>query len=107
MTDFDRRRFLTAAVASLGVAATAWRPRLAAAAQASASDTKFRIDVHHHFGPPTWVAAMKGNKLLQVANTTWTAEKSLEDMDKGGASAALITIPIRVYISAISSRQTA
>jgi len=35
---------------------------------------------------------MKGNKLLQVANTTWTVEKSLEDMDRGGASAALISI---------------
>jgi predicted TIM-barrel fold metal-dependent hydrolase len=92
MTDFDRRSFLTAAIASLGVAATAWRPRLAAAAQASATDTKYRIDVHHHFAPPTWVAAMKGNPLLQAPNTSWTPEKSIEDLDRGGGSAAVLSI---------------
>src|ERR1700676_2112966 len=104
----DRRSFLTSAIATLGVAATTRRADfLAAGPQTEDTSKKFRIDAHHHFAPPTWVEAMKGNKLLQVANTTWTAEKSLEDMDRGGASAALITIPIRVYISAISSRQTA
>jgi predicted TIM-barrel fold metal-dependent hydrolase len=89
----DRRSFLTSAIAALGLAATAGRERLMAALpQAVDPSRKFRIDMHHHFGPPTWVAAMKGNKLLQVANTTWTAEKSLEDMDRGGASAAMISI---------------
>jgi 6-methylsalicylate decarboxylase len=92
MTDFDRRSFLTAAVASLGVAATVWRPRLATAAQAAATDTKYRIDVHHHFGPPTWVAAMKGNPLLQAPNTAWTPEKSIEDLDRGGGAAAVLSI---------------
>src|SRR6202051_502191 len=89
----DRRSFLTGALAPLGVAATAGRSSLLAAAQQTVDTSKkYRIDMHHHFGPPTWVAAMKGNKLLQVANTTWTAEKSLEDMDRGGASAAVISI---------------
>src|ERR1700688_1324050 len=104
----DRRSFLTGALTTLGMAATAGRANLMAAAPQTVDPSKKdRIDIHHHFVPPTWVEAMKGNKLLQVANTTWTAEKSLEDLDRGGASAALITIPIRVYISAISSRQTA
>ena len=53
---------------------------------------KYRIDVHHHFGPPAWVAAMKGNKLLQPANTTWTPEKSLADLDRGGGAAAILSI---------------
>jgi len=89
----DRRSFLTSAIAALGLAATAGRQKLMAALpQALDTSKKFRIDMHHHFGPPTWVAAMKGNKLLQVANTTWTPEKSLEDMDRGGASAAMISI---------------
>src|ERR1700730_2560560 len=89
----DRRSFLTSAIATLGVAATAGRAGfLAARPQTDDTSKKFRIDAHHHFAPPTWVEAMKGNKLLQVANTTWTAEKSLEDMDRGGASAALISI---------------
>jgi predicted TIM-barrel fold metal-dependent hydrolase len=89
----DRRNFLTNAIAAMGLAVTAGREKLMAALpQAVDTSKKFRIDMHHHFGPPTWVAAMKGNKLLQVANTTWTAEKSLEDMDKGGASAAVLSI---------------
>ncbi len=48
--------------------------------------------MHHHFGPPTWVAAMKGNPLLQEPNTTWTLEKSLEDLDRGGGAAAVLSI---------------
>ncbi len=89
----DRRSFLTNAIAAMGLAVAAGREKLMAAIpQGVDTSKKFRIDMHHHFGPPTWVAAMKGNKLLQVANTTWTAEKSLEDMDKGGASAAVLSI---------------
>ncbi len=89
----DRRSFLTGAIATLGIVATADRADLLAARPQTVDTSKrFRIDAHHHFAPPTWVEAMKGNKLLQVANTTWTAEKSLEDLDRGGASAALISI---------------
>jgi hypothetical protein len=89
----DRRSFLTSAIATLGVVAAAGRADLLAARpQTVDTSKKFRIDAHHHFAPPTWVEAMKGNKLLQVANTTWTVEKSLEDLDRGGASAALISI---------------
>jgi predicted TIM-barrel fold metal-dependent hydrolase len=89
----DRRSFLSSAIATLGAAATVGRADfLAARPQSEDTSKKFLIDAHHHFAPPTWVEAMKGNKLLQVANTTWTAEKSLEDMDRGGASAALISI---------------
>jgi len=89
----DRRSFLTSAIAALGAAATVGRADfLAARPQTEDTSKKFLIDAHHHFAPPTWIQAMKGNKLLQVANTTWTAEKSLEDMDRGGASAALISI---------------
>jgi len=51
-----------------------------------------RIDVHHHFAPPAWVTEVRGRPLLQAANTAWTAEKSLEDMDAGGTAAALVSI---------------
>jgi len=90
MSDFDRRSFLTGLLASLGVAAATRGDRLVA--QAAAPATKYRIDVHHHFGPPTWVAAMKGNPLLQAPNTTWTPEKSIEDLDRGGGAAAVLSI---------------
>src|ERR1700676_23505 len=93
MTDRDRRGFLTGALTAVGVAATAGSTGVwAALAQGAAPATKTIIDVHHHYGPPTWVAAMKGNPMLQAANTTWTPEKSLEDMDRGGAAAAVLSI---------------
>ena len=84
MSDLDRRTFLNTALASLGLAAMS-------GAQ-SASTKPYRIDVHHHFGPPTWVAEVKGGRCLQAANTTWTPAKSIEDMDRGGVAASVISI---------------
>jgi predicted TIM-barrel fold metal-dependent hydrolase len=51
-----------------------------------------RIDMHHHFAPPSWVDYVKGRPLLNAANTRWTAEASIEDMDKGGCAAAVVSI---------------
>ena len=90
MTDLDRRRFLTTAIASLGLAAIG-DDRVAALAQTASSRPR-RIDVHHHFAPPAWVAEVKGRPLLQPANTTWTPAKSVEDMDRGGVAAAMVSI---------------
>jgi predicted TIM-barrel fold metal-dependent hydrolase len=92
MTDFDRRSFLTGALASLGLAATAAGVRATAFAQAVPAVGPRRIDVHHHFAPPAWVVEVKGRPMLQVANTTWTPAKSIEDMDRGGVAAAVVSI---------------
>jgi len=102
MSDLDRRSFLAGVLASLGLAATALGDRLAGFAQTGVPATKYRIDIHHHFGPPTWVAAMKEagqlrtpqnpRGLMQTANTTWTPEKTIEDLDRGGGAAAMISI---------------
>jgi predicted TIM-barrel fold metal-dependent hydrolase len=35
---------------------------------------------------------VKGRPLLQPANTTWTPAKSIEDMDRGGVAAAVVSI---------------
>ena len=108
MAASDRRSFLTRAIASIGVAATAARAEfLAARPQTVDTSKKFRIDAHHHFAPPTWIEAMKGNKLLQAANTTWTAEKSLEPWMRAAARRRYCLLRIRVCTLAISSRQTA
>ena len=66
-------------------------PRLEGRAQTSAA-RPHRIDVHHHFAPPAWVTAVKGRPLLQPANTTWTPEKSIADMDRGGVALSLVSI---------------
>jgi predicted TIM-barrel fold metal-dependent hydrolase len=93
MIDLDRRRFLTGALASLGLGAAAGGDRLAAFTQAAAAVKPRRIiDMHHHFAPPAWVAEVKGRPLLQAANTTWTPAKSIEDMDRGGVAAAVVSI---------------
>src|SRR4029077_2949295 len=86
------RTFLTGALASLGFAATADARRLVAFAQAAAPARPYRIDIHHHFAPPAWVAEVKGRPLLQTANTTWTPAKSIEDMDRGSVAAAVVSI---------------
>ncbi len=90
MTLVDRRAFLTAA---LGIAVA---PRGAQALQTAQrsmpSGNPRRIDLHHHFAPPPWVADVKGRPLLQPANTRWTPGQSIEDMDKGGVAAAVVSI---------------
>ncbi len=92
MTDLDRRSFLSTAITSLGLAATARGDRLADGAQAAAPARPLRIDIHHHFAPPAWIAEVKGRPLLQAANTNWTPARSIEDMDRGGVAAAVVSI---------------
>jgi len=93
MVNCDRRSFLTSAIASLGLAAAGRGNLLAALAQTAAAPGRGRIiDVHHHFGPPAWVAEVRGRPLLQPSNTIWTPEKSLEDLDRGGGAAAVLSI---------------
>src|SRR5262245_48914514 len=55
--------------------------------QLPASAKPHRIDVHHHFSPPEWIAAVKGRELLQRANSEWTPARSIEDMDNAGVAA--------------------
>jgi len=92
VSPLDRRTFLTA-LASLGATVAATHNRAAGAAQRGAeTDNPRRIDMHHHFAPPAWVADVKGRPLLQPANTRWTPEQSIEDMDRGGVAAAVVSI---------------
>ena len=84
----DRRDVLVGLMAAGAHAALA----RVASAQAAPPSRPYRIDIHHHFAPPAWVTAVKGRPLLQPANTTWTPEKSIEDMDRGGVAAAVVSI---------------
>jgi predicted TIM-barrel fold metal-dependent hydrolase len=88
----DRRTFLTSALASLGLAATGSRDGWAAIAQAAPSTSPRRIDIHHHFSPPAWIAEVTGRPLLNPANPKWKPEDSIADMDRGGVAAAVISI---------------
>jgi predicted TIM-barrel fold metal-dependent hydrolase len=56
---------------------------------ARAADKPFRIDVHHHISPPTWLDAVKQAKLDTPPMVNWSPEKSLQDMDQGGVATAM------------------
>jgi predicted TIM-barrel fold metal-dependent hydrolase len=91
VAESDRRRFLSCLLASLAATATSRAGRRSALAQ-TLTAKPHRIDIHHHFAPPAWVVEVKGRPLLQPANTTWTPEKSIDDMDRGGVAAAVVSI---------------
>jgi predicted TIM-barrel fold metal-dependent hydrolase len=89
-TALSRRRFVAGGTAALAIAAATGGSPAPAVAQTAAKPQ--RIDVHHHFSPPKWIAEVKGRELLQPANTNWTPDKSIEDMDKGGVAAAVVSV---------------
>ncbi len=90
-TAVDRRTFVTGGIAAVGIGLASGTAKRAWAQAASTANPR-RIDIHHHFAPPEWLAYVKGRPLLQPANVAWTPEKSIEDMDKGGVAAAMISI---------------
>ena len=87
MLELTRRHVLSGAAAASAATAIAL-PFAPLAARAK----PHRIDVHHHFSPPQWIAAVKGRELLQRANTEWTPARSVEDMDNAGVATAVVSI---------------
>jgi predicted TIM-barrel fold metal-dependent hydrolase len=90
MTNIDRRTFLTTAA---GIVLSARMPINVEAQSSTLSDSSpRRIDLHHHFAPPAWITDVTGDPLLNIANTRWSVEQSIEDMDMGGVQASVISI---------------
>jgi 6-methylsalicylate decarboxylase len=58
---------------------------------AHAEPTGHMIDVHHHVVPPAYVDAVRRAKLDNPPMTSWTPEKSLEDMDKAGTATSILS----------------
>jgi predicted TIM-barrel fold metal-dependent hydrolase len=82
-----RRSFVAGAMA---FGATALLPALRAATQTGTNSPR-RIDVHHHFVPDAYLAFQRAHN-QGGANNPWTLSKDLEDMEKGGASTALMSV---------------
>ena len=79
-------------------------------ATAQTADTKpFRIDVHHHLSPPTYVTASNDSGFGDPLMKNWTIEKSLADMDKAGIATAMlsVTTPAVNFTRAISRENSA
>ena len=91
----SRRTFLTGAAVAIGTA-----PRFIAKAVAQTPAT--RIDVHHHISAPTWVDSLKSLKKGNAPILNWSAQKSIDDMDKGGVATS-ITSPAPPHLSMASA----
>jgi 6-methylsalicylate decarboxylase len=102
----NRRNFITgaAAVAAVGLG----KPRSAAAQTAEAAKP-YRIDIHHHLSPPTYIAASNAGNFGDPLMKNWTPEKSLDDMDKAGVAVAMlsVTTPALNFTSGEAARKLA
>src|SRR5882757_6789920 len=63
-----------------------------AMAQATSETKPFRIDVHHHLSPPTYVTASNEIGFGEGLMRSWTVEKTLADMDKAGIATAMLSV---------------
>jgi 6-methylsalicylate decarboxylase len=84
------RRTFISQLAALGAGALI--PGSGLVAQSPAAAASRRIDVHHHFASPGWIAALKANNVLANAWNTWTPEKAIEAMDKAGTITGIASI---------------
>src|SRR5437016_6448919 len=84
----SRRNFMLGAGA-LALATAAGGGR--AGAQTPA-EKPFRIDVHHHLSPPTYVTASNEIGFGDPLMKNWTIEKTLADMDKAGTATAMLSV---------------
>ncbi len=57
-----------------------------------------RIDVHHHPSPPSYLNAREGGDAPAPVRMSWTVERSLEMMDKGGVAASILSLPHSVGV---------
>jgi 6-methylsalicylate decarboxylase len=87
--DADSRRAFLAGLAALGAGAVLPGCQTTAAT-GKAGGKPYRIDVHHHFVPDAYAAAMKANNIRPVR---WSVQGSLEEMDKSGIAVGMISPP--------------
>src|SRR3990172_3149869 len=80
-TGVSRRKLLVGGAAVL--AATSLPAQLFAQAK------PHRIDMHHHIVPPTWFAAMDIIGRSDFPLKSWSVQKTIEDMDKGGVATSM------------------
>jgi predicted TIM-barrel fold metal-dependent hydrolase len=85
------RRKVLASLGALGAAAVLPDAFVWAQSTASVSARPYRIDVHHHFSAPGFIAAISARKTNQRPLEQWTVSKSIEDMDKGGVATAILS----------------
>jgi 6-methylsalicylate decarboxylase len=58
----------------------------------------YRIDVHHHPSPPTYLASRFERDKQYAQQQNWSVAKSLDDMDRGGVATTLLSLPHSVQV---------
>lgn len=58
----------------------------------------YRIDVHHHPSPPSYLSARFARDKQYGPQKDWTVARSLDDMDRGGVATAMLSLPHSVQI---------
>src|SRR5439155_10704131 len=103
------RRTFMAGLTTLGAVMLLQGCRSAGVTPAASVAGAQRIDVHHHFGPPTYVAALTDKGIAQRPVIEWTVAKSLDDMDKAGVATAVVSIttPGMTFVDAAAGRRLA
>jgi 6-methylsalicylate decarboxylase len=98
-----RRGFLTG-LAALGASAV-----LPGCAGPVAAPGRSRIDVHHHFFSPTYVAELDRENQAPPIVKNWSVAKTLADMDQAGVQAAMlsVTTPQVSFVDAGNARRIA
>jgi 6-methylsalicylate decarboxylase len=100
----SRRHFVAgaAAMAAIGLSK-------GADAQTAETTKPYRIDVHHHLSPPTYIAASNANNFGEPLMKSWTPEKTLADMDRAGIAVAMlsVTTPALNFTSGDAARKLA
>jgi 6-methylsalicylate decarboxylase len=60
---------------------------------AQSADTKpYRIDVHHHLSPPSYITASVAAGFGDGPMRKWTPESSLADMDQAGIAVSMLSV---------------
>jgi predicted TIM-barrel fold metal-dependent hydrolase len=66
-------------------------PNAAWSQSADGGAEPFRIDVHHHFAAPGFVAEMTNRSLGNPRYREWTPQVSLDEMDGGGVATSILS----------------
>jgi 6-methylsalicylate decarboxylase len=85
-----RRSFMAGIAGAATLAATDLGRTPALAQEAPAKP--YRIDVHHHLSPPTYIQAVIEKHLGSPPQIKWTPEKSLADMDAAGVQVSMLSV---------------
>jgi predicted TIM-barrel fold metal-dependent hydrolase len=88
----NRRNFVLGISGAAAVAAIGLGKPQKAAAQSGEAVKPFRIDVHHHLSPPTYITASLSSPVPDPPMRNWTPEKTLQDMDRAGTAVAMLSL---------------